>query len=189
MNRNRKIALLVIVVIVATVIALVAFAALDVIGSMATGSERLDPSGASVGDALVVYNPGFTGQARQAAGEMAQYLRQGGYTVTLAGVSSAAASDTSRYSIVIVGGPVYGGTVSATVGDFIRGLDLSEQVRLGVFGTTGTGQSDQGGLGIFQGNVEALLAGRSLDHEPVIGLILTVDVEQDCAEFVDALRA
>ena len=70
-------------------------ALLDLMSYTATESETLEPEGTPVGKAMVVYSPGLSGQAKQAAKEMAQALQSQGYLVELAGVRSGAASNIS----------------------------------------------------------------------------------------------
>jgi len=83
MNRVMIVGL-VIVLILVVVIAGVGVIALDVMSYTATGSESLNPTGTSVGHALVVYNPGVSGEAKSAAQKIASDLRAKGYEVKLA---------------------------------------------------------------------------------------------------------
>ena len=189
MSKRRKMVLLVIVTLLAISIAVVAFAALDLVTYTATQSETLEPLNTPIGKALVVYNPGLSGQARQAARIMAEDLRSEGYIVTLAGVRSSAADNISDYSVIIVGGPMYGGTVSSSIADYLKGLTYHEGLRLGVFATTGNAQSDDNSYNTFRQNVDSLLNASAQDEGVEVKLILTVDVEEDCHQFVGAVLA
>jgi len=184
MSKRRKMVLLVVVTLLAISIAVVAFAALDLITYTATQSETLEPLNAPIGKALVVYNPGLSGQAKQAARIIAEELRSEGYIVTLAGVRSSAADNISDFSVIIVGGPLYGGTVSSSIADYLRGLEPIQGSRLGVFATTGSSSYENSSYVAFKENVGSLLNSSSLEKGIGVKLILTVDVQKDCADFV-----
>ena len=92
MKKWLKIALVVLVIIVILIVSGFAVFALDLSSYGATGSQHLNPSGSSIGRALVVYDPGFSGAAKQDATKIAEYLQAKGYNVVLAGVRSGAAS-------------------------------------------------------------------------------------------------
>ncbi len=76
----------------------------DVPGSLATGTHPL-PNEAAIGKAIVVYDPGLTGGAKDIATKIGYDLQDAGYDVLLAGVKSSSASDLSGYDVVVVGGP------------------------------------------------------------------------------------
>jgi flavodoxin len=107
---------------------------LDVAGSMATGAETLPPNGAAVGKALVVYDPGLTGMAKDMAAHVADRLQLNGYTVTFAGVKSAAAANTSGYAVIVVGGPIYGGKPASSIQTYLNSLNPPQGAKVGVFG-------------------------------------------------------
>jgi hypothetical protein len=104
----RKVFKIILAIFVVLIILVAAFAAvffLDLSASMATGSETLLPSGTSVGNALVVYDPGLSGAAKNVASEAASSLQAAGYTVNLAGVKSSAAVNTAGYKVIVAGDP------------------------------------------------------------------------------------
>lgn len=109
-------------------------------GYMATSTESISSTGEIKGNSLVVYDPGVTGAAKNAAAEIANDLKAKGYNVTLAGVSSSTAANTSKYDMIIVGGPMYFGKVSNSIDKYLKTLTLTENVKLGVFGTTGAAE-------------------------------------------------
>ncbi len=134
----RKIFKIILAVFAILIIAFVAFAAvvfLDFSAVFATGSETLTPSGNSAGTALVAYDPGLSGAAKNVATEIAHDFQAQNYTVTLAGIKSSAAAQTSMYKIIVVGGPVYGGAATSSVKDFVHNLNLQSGTKLGVFGS------------------------------------------------------
>ena len=55
--------------------------------------------------------------------------------MTLAGIKSSAAAHTSGYSVIVVGGPIYGGKPTGSVDAFLRNLNPTQAIRLGVFGS------------------------------------------------------
>lgn len=107
-------------------------------GYMATSTEYISPNDEIKGNTLVVYDPGVTGAAKNAAAEIANDLKSKGYNVTLAGVSSSTAANTSKYDMIIVGGPMYFGKVSNSINKYLETLRLPKDAKLGIFGTTGS---------------------------------------------------
>ncbi len=123
--------ILVIVIITAALGFSIAF--YDVMGFNAKESQTLNPDGAVVGNAMVVYDPGITGTAKKVADSIAQDLKSKGYRVELAGISSSKADNTSDYSVVVVGGPIYDGNASSSVKEYLENLKISQNTSLGVF--------------------------------------------------------
>jgi hypothetical protein len=110
----------------------------DIMSYTDTGSQVLNPAGAPVGKALVVYNPGVSGAAKNAAVTIAGDLQSKGYIVNLAGIRSTAAANVSGYDVIIAGGPMYFGKVSNSVDAYLKALQLQKKVTLGAFATTGS---------------------------------------------------
>jgi flavodoxin len=108
---------------------------LDVASYTASGSQTLNPSGSSVGRALVVYDPGLTGAAKNVASKIASDIQARGYTVDFAGVKSGVATnDTSQYQVIVVGGPIYGGKPASSIQAYITSLNPGDVAKLGIFG-------------------------------------------------------
>jgi flavodoxin len=82
----------------------------------------------------VVYDPGLTGGAKDAATKIGYALQDAGYNVTLAGVKSGAASNTAGYDVVVVGGPVYGGKPAKSVQDYLSSFSPVANQTVGVYG-------------------------------------------------------
>lgn len=187
MDRKKKIVVAVIAVVVSLIVLFLAVALLDLMSYTATGSETLEPEGTPVGKALVVYSPGLSGQAKQAAKEMAQALQSQGYLVNLAGVRSGAASNITGYDVLIAGGPMYGGKVSSSIAEYLDNMEWHDGLRLGVFSTTGGSEHDQGAYDSLSDQVASLTEDAPPHPDPVVRLILTVNVEEDSAQMVDEL--
>ncbi|MGZ7120121.1 MAG: hypothetical protein ACXVH2_10455, partial [Methanobacterium sp.] len=85
------------------IIAIVAagFVFFDVMSYTATGSEKLDPAGTALGKALVVYDPGLSGGAKDAATKIGYNLQSSGYDVILAGVKSSTAANITGYKVIV----------------------------------------------------------------------------------------
>ena len=128
MKRKFKIVLSVFfaLVIVAAVGLSVTF--LDVAAYTATATQTLnstssDAQGKAQGKALVVYDPGLTGASKDFADKVAVDLQTKGFTVNLEGIKSASATaNLNQYSIIVVGGPVYGGDAAASVRSYLSNL-------------------------------------------------------------------
>ncbi|MGA2683158.1 MAG: hypothetical protein ABSF44_15330 [Candidatus Bathyarchaeia archaeon] len=135
MRRILKVILIVAVVIVVATLVGIAVCFSDVAAYTATGSKTLQPHGTSVGKALVAYDPGLSGASHSIAIKIAGDLQAKGYTVNLAGIKSSAAAHTSGYSVIVVGGPIYGGKPTSSVDGFLSKLNPDQGTRVGVFGS------------------------------------------------------
>ena len=133
----RKIFKLILIIFAALIIVVTfgAIVLLDVTAYTATGSQILTPTGVSVGKAIVIYDPGLSGTAKGVADKVANDLQTKGYTVTLAGVKSSAAGITTGYNIIVVGGPVYAGTLTSSAKDALANLVFNQDAKIGVYGS------------------------------------------------------
>ncbi len=152
-------------------------------GYIATGTESLSPTGAIKGNALVVYDPGVTGAAKNASIEIANDLKSNGYNVTVAGVSSAAATNTSEYDLIIAGGPMYFGKVSNSIDKYLKTLTLSQDAKLGVFGTTGAAEFSNEDISSLSKQVTSLQSKNAAIKTLRNGNATSID----CTDFVSTL--
>ncbi|OPY30030.1 MAG: hypothetical protein A4E28_00528 [Methanocella sp. PtaU1.Bin125] len=132
-----KIVIAIAAVAALTVVATAAVLAIgmsDVMSSTATESELLMPAGNVAGQALVVYTPGLTGEAKNKAAQVAGDLKAKGYEVTLAGVKSEAAGDYAGCEVIVVGAPVYL-IGHGAIQTYLQALDPPEGARVGIFAT------------------------------------------------------
>ena len=184
MKRMRKLMIIVIAVVVVIVVLIAAaFAAisLDLSSLGANGSQTLNPAGTSVGKALVVYSPGFSGAAQRDAEKIAGDLQARGYTVVLAGVRSGTTGSNSGYNIVVAGGPMYFGQVSSAIDGYLK--TVPSNAKLGVFGSTGSSSFSQIDFQSLQNQV----ASDTHNEKAVLKLILDGNETSDCADFVTNL--
>ena len=152
-------------------------------GYMATKTESMSPAGEIKGNALVVYDPGVTGAAKNAAAEIANDLKSKGYKVELAGVSSAAASNISNYDIILAGGPMYYGKVSNSIDKYLKALNVPGNVEIGVFGTTGSSEFHNEDINSFGKQVTL-----KLNREAIIKTLRNGNFTSiDCTNFVSTL--
>ncbi len=184
-----KIALIAVAAIIVVVLA--AFAAMslvvfDVMSGMAGGSETLSPSGNVTGQAIVVYNPGISGGAKNVASTIANDLKAQGYSVLLAGVKSPAAGDVSGYDVIVVGGPVYVGNASGSVRACLQGMHPQENARIGVFGY-GSVEKDNSDQASIVSDVASLPADSTLDIKSALKLTPQDDISKGCTGFVTRL--
>ncbi len=160
----------------------------DIMSYTDTGSKTLNPAGAPIGKALVVYNPGVSGAAKNAAATIAGDLQSKGYTVNLAGIKSASAANVSGYDVVIAGGPMYFGRVSNSVDAYLTALKPQKNEELGVFATTGSGQFNDGDIASFGKQVAASLCSSMLNKTASTKTIRSGDAgNADCSELVSAV--
>ena len=106
------------------------------------GNETITPDSNVTGKALIVYDPGYSGETKNVASSMAQDLKSKGYEVKLAGVSSNYASNITGYDVLIFGSPTYAAAPSGIVKSYLKGLNIPPNVTVGVF-STGSGADDQ----------------------------------------------
>jgi flavodoxin len=142
MRKIFKIILAIFAVLIVVVVGFAAAIFLNFSALTATGSETLTSTGASVGKALVVYDPGLSGAAKGVADKVASDLQADGYTVTLAGVRSETASDTTGYDIIVTGGPIYAGAPTSSIKDYLNNLSPDQGTSVGVFGSGSGSQED-----------------------------------------------
>jgi flavorubredoxin len=180
-RRFWKIVIVVFVVIIVLIVSAFAALSLDVSSYGATGSETLNPGGISIGRALVVYDPGFSSAAQQDATKIADILQAEGYTVDLAGVRSETASTKTGYPVIAVGGPIYFGHVSSSIGEYLKTVPIN--VRLGVFGATGSSTFSENDFTSFANQV----AHATQNEGVTLKLILDGNEAKDCADLVSKL--
>jgi flavorubredoxin len=181
MRRLWKIVLVVFLVLVVLVVSVFTAFAIDLSSYGATDSKSLNPTGTSIGRALVVYDPGFSGAAKQDATKIAEDLQTKGYTVNLAGVRSGTAGEKSGYDIIVAGGPMYWGEVSSSIDGYLKTVPNS--VKLGVFGSTSSST-------LYESDYTSLLNQvASATHNENAAIKLTRDGNEtsDCADLVSKL--
>jgi hypothetical protein len=135
MRKIFKITLTIFAVLIIIVLAFGTIILLDVAAYTATGSQTLTSTGATVGKAIVIYDPGLSGSSKGVADKVAIDLQTKGYTVILAGVKSSTAGITSGYNIIVVGGPVYAGALTGSVKNVLANLVLDQGAKIGVYGS------------------------------------------------------
>ena len=181
MRKLFKIVLIVLVVIVIVIVSLLAVLLLDLTSYSATGSETLSPVGTNAGRAMVVYDPGFSGAAKQDASKIAGDLQAKGYTVILAGVRSGSAGNVSGYSIIVAGGPLYWGKVTSSIDGFLKTVPNS--TKLGVFASTGSSSYSASDFASLQDQV----ASDTQNGRTAVRLILDGNETSNCADLVTTL--
>lgn len=186
MRKLLKIILAVFAVIIIIFVIIGAIFLLDLVAYTATGTQTLTPSGASMGTALVLYDPGLSGASTRVAEKVAAELQSQGLTVTLAGIKSSAASSTAGYNVIVVGGPIYAGVPTASVKDALTNLKPDANTTVGVFGS-GQGPTSAEDIAQIRGGVVALQNGGALSDAVVVKVGETEDLDARAADFVDQL--
>lgn len=187
----RRILKVVIAIVSVLVIIFAVFAAmfvLDISAYTATGSETLNPTGESVGKALVIHDPGYSGNTKKAADQIASELQNQGYTVTLAGIKSSDAQNTEGYNIIVVGSPIYAGVPTASVKDALNNMQPDAGAVIGVYGS-GSGATAPEDIAQIKGGVAALGSGGSLENAVVVKIGSTEDLNARVQDFVSQLTA
>jgi len=124
-----------IVLIIVVIAAGYCFLRFDVMSYTAMGNETLNTAGAPSGSALVVYDPGLSGVAKDSAVKIANDLRSKGYRVDLAGVRSGTAENVSGYDVIAVVGPAYWDELGSAAQSYLEKLRTSPKTEVGVLAT------------------------------------------------------
>ena len=193
MRKAFKIILATFAVLIIVIVAFGAIIFLDAATYTATGSQTLTPTGTSIGKALVVYDPGLSGIAKGVADKIASGLQTESFTVTLAGIKSSVVTNTTDYGVVIVGGPIYAGSPTVSVKDFLNNLSPGHAssgygpyifTRVGVFGS-GQGATSPSDVAMIRNSVAALSDNGTLSNAVVVKIGQTEDLNARAADFVN----
>ncbi len=171
-------------------IVLIAFASIglvmgDVMSYTATGSQTLNPNGTSAGKALVVYDPGITGTAKNVAAVIADDLQAKGYTVTLAGIKSSNVLNTTGYNVIVIGGPVYAGQPARSLQSYLSDITPPKETKIGIF-TTGSVVANSNSTAFIKKEI-ALNNTNIYRVDDVMKFVDTNTINQKAAEFVNSL--
>lgn len=137
MNTKKiaKIAGISLAVVLISLFAVMGFIIYDVMSYTANGFETFSPEGNLTGNALVVYDPGISGQSANVALNIAKELQNKGYNVNLVGINNEKSKNISSYDLIVVGGPIYAGKASASVQSYLNNLKPTNGTKIAVFAT------------------------------------------------------
>jgi flavodoxin len=185
MRKTLKIILVLFAVLVIAGISLFAVVIGDVAGNFATGTHPL-PNGAATVKAIIVYDPGLTGGAKDVATKIGYNLQTAGYDVLLAGVKSSAARNLTGYSVVIVGGPVYAGKPASTVQTYLNNLQPPANAKVGAFGFGSVKIDNSNSTNAMQ-DVAPLPSNSQVTFSAVVKITSSDNVDSLCSEFTTDL--
>ncbi|MGD6852222.1 MAG: hypothetical protein ACQCN6_09215 [Candidatus Bathyarchaeia archaeon] len=157
----------------------------DVPGSLATGTHPL-PNGAATGKAIVVYDPGLTGGAKDIATKIGYNLQDAGYDVLLAGVKSSSAADLSGYDVVVVGGPIYAGKPASTIQAYLDSFTPQADAKIGAF-DYGSAKIDNANQIAVQQDVAPLPTSSTVTLNAVVKAVTSEDSTTQLQSFVNSL--
>jgi flavodoxin len=186
MRRIIKVLLGIFALLIILIVAFGAVFLLDIAAYTATSSQTLTPEGTSVGTALVLYDPGLSGATTRVAEKIAANLQAKGYTVTLAGIKSSAATNTESYSVIVAGSPIYAGGPTSSVKDFLGTLNPSSETSIGVFGS-GQGSTTPDDVEMIQNAIPALQSGGALSDAVVVKIGESEDLTARASDLVNQL--
>jgi flavodoxin len=187
MRKAFKIILVIFAVLIIIAVSFAALFFLDLAAYTATGSKTLTPTGTSVGKAIVIYDPGLSGNTKTVADKVASDLQAKGYTVTLAGVKSSAAATTSGYNIIVVGGPVYAGALTSSVKDNLKSIFIDQGTKVGVFGS-GQGATSPDDIAMIKQSIPSN-SNSDLSNVVVVKIGEKEDLNARAQDFVNQLVA
>lgn len=117
-----QIILVVILILIAVFVVFATFAGLLLAGvisrEVVSEIDVMNANGSKT--ALVVYQPGFSSFPRDASYAFADGLASSGWRVEITTASSEAPSDLSKYSLLTLAYPVYGGTAGTAVVRYVN---------------------------------------------------------------------
>jgi hypothetical protein len=118
----KQIILLLVIALIVAFVAFGAFAGLLLSGVISREVvSEIDVINADGGKtALIVYQPGFSSFPRDASYAFADGLASSGWRVEITTASSQAPSDFSKYSLLTLAYPVYGGTPGTAVVNYVN---------------------------------------------------------------------
>jgi flavorubredoxin len=182
MRKLLKIILAVFAVLIILGIASFSIVILDVAGNLATGSQTL-PNGSATDKALVIYDPGLSGGAKDVATKIGYDLQSSGYDVVLAGVKSSAAANITGYNMIVVGGPIYAGKPASTVQSYLNSLNPPAQTKVGAFGYGSVKVNDSNSTEVMQ-QVAPLPSNSTVTLNAVVKIVSSDNIDSRCQEFV-----
>ena len=104
-KRWKKILLTTLLIILAVLIGIVGYLEWSVYREVSSNVEVLNSQGAKT--ALIIYHPGITDFARNVTYSFADGLVSSGWRVEVTTASSQAPTDLSKYSLLVLGWPIY----------------------------------------------------------------------------------
>lgn len=143
-------------------------------------------SGAAIGTALVVYDPGLSGGAKDVATKIGYALQSQGYTVVLAGVKSSYAANTTGYDVIVVGGPIYAGKPASTVQSYLNSLNPPANTKVGAFGYGSVKVDDTNSTAVMQ-DVAPLPSNSPVTFNAVVKVVSGDNIDSKCQDFVTNL--
>ena len=184
MRKILKIILAIFAVLIIIVAVVGAVFLLDLVAYTATGSQTMEPTVAPMGTALVLYDPGLSGSSTRVANQVANDLLAKNMTVTVAGIKSTSAANTTGYDIIIIGGPIYAGAPTSSVKDALSNLKHDADTKVGVFGS-GQGSTTDSDVAQIKDAVPALQSGDALSNAVVVKIGESENLNARSSDFVN----
>ena len=121
-KRWKQIVLVLVITLIVVFVSFAAFAGLLLAGAISREvvSEIDVKNVDGEKTALIVYQPGFSSFPRDASYAFADGLASSGWRVEITTASSEAPSDLSKYSLLTLAYPVYGGTVGTAIVSYVK---------------------------------------------------------------------
>jgi hypothetical protein len=182
MNKILKIILGVFAVLLIVGFAAFSLVIFDVAGNFATGTHDL-PHDSAKGKALVIYDPGLSGGAKDAASYIGFNLQDSGYYVTLAGVKSSLAADPEGYDIIVIGGPIYAGKPATTIQAYLDDFNPPADTLIGAFGYGSIAIDNNDQVAVLK-DVAPLPSGSSYTIHAAAKVTSNGDINTQCQDFV-----
>ena len=165
----KKILLISLIIVVLIMASLGIFVLFKANSDVASEIDVLNPNGSGV--ALVIYHPGISSFSRDAVYSFADGLVDNNWRVEITTASDQAPTDLSKYSLLVLSSPVYGGSPSPSIERHVKRMGDLEGIETALVVTSGGSngaaeESMQRTVEEHQGEIKTVLSlysGNSLD--------------------------
>ena len=82
---------------------------------------------------------------------------------------------------------MYGGHITSSMEEYIKELSPPNGLKMGVFTTTGSNTLSEDSLKTLQEQIDSITEGNCLNQSAEVSLILTDQVDKNCADLISAV--
>jgi len=131
----KKILLISLIVVVLIVASVSVFVLIKADSDFASEIKVLNPNGSA--SALIIYHPGFSSFPEDVINVLGDGLVENGWRVEITTASDRAPTDLAKYSLLVLGSPVYGGSPSASIKRHLERIEDLQEIETVLVVTSG----------------------------------------------------
>ena len=158
----KKILLISLLAVVLIVASISVFVLIKADSDFVSEIKVLNPNGSAT--ALIIYHPGFSSFTEDVIYALGDGLKENGWRVEITTASDQAPTNLAKYSLLVLGSPVYGGSPSASIKRHLERIDDLQEIETVLVVTSG---------GINEG-AEASIQQIVEDHNGKINTVLSL---------------